>query len=149
MAIGRIFLIAALVLFGAIGILRFVKKQKQEVQPVEQASVLVENAPIQVDLESLQIVEPVLAEHKQGHTQALDTPLVLDMLEDTDHIDLLFQKNSPLEIVETIQYKSRAPWPKLESCGRGWITGSQKSSPVAMKVMCIVACTGVSLNATS
>jgi len=123
----HIFIYASIALFGSIGVLALVKKQnRQDVQahilPIDTgpSKVVAENAPIPVDLESLQVVivqKPLQndesVEEEKAKEQLAEKVQKLDMLEDVDHIDLLFQKNSPIEIVQTIQYKSRAPFKRL------------------------------------
>lgn len=52
--------------------------------------------------------EPV--EYKNLGSQESIVPQTEDLLPEVNYIDLLFQKNSPLPIVETLRYKSKVSW---------------------------------------
>lgn len=137
MTLQRIFFVVSLVLFGVIGAVAFAKKQKNTAQKanstVAQKSLprAFEEQPIEIDLQKLQ--NSANSQKLNQSTQLVDTrsstkeersssmqasspsqPLATatsnDLLPDVDNINVLFQKNSPLSIVETIRYKSRAPW---------------------------------------
>ena len=129
MTLQRIFFVVTIVLFGAIGVGALVKRQKKEVQPealgqpltkTSQGQVKVfEGEPIEVDLKKLNNSKNVLpASSTLAASQTLTSQKTktsvaaasTDLLPDVDRIELLFQKNSPLPICETIRYKARVPW---------------------------------------
>lgn len=111
MTFPRIFLATFLVLFGAIGVAAIWKKPKAPEQSQSANAAVVQSAPIEISLTSLQekskpveVVTPVQA-----------TAQSKPQLPDVDNIELLFQKNSGLPIVETVRYKSQVPWKRSRS----------------------------------
>lgn len=118
MTLPRIFLAVTIVLFGVIGTLAFVKRGKaKKSAPAAKETVQDKNRaalPIEVDLSALG-VKSVAAQSvtsvvtKEEATSAVPHAAI-DDLEDVDVIELLFRKNSPLPLVQTIHYKARVPW---------------------------------------
>ncbi len=139
MTLQRIFIVVTILLFGAIGVGALVKRQKKEVQSEASAQTVAktnqgqvktfEGEPIEVDLKKLNSTKnalpssslaaaqpasktnyskPQATSSNEAKTTAASTST--DLLPDVDRIDLLFQKNSPLPICETIRYKARVPW---------------------------------------
>lgn len=107
MTLPRIFLVVSLVLFGAIGLLAYAKKKPKASEPVAKKA-----QAIELDIASLQpktesVVQAAVIEKTVEPVVA--TPQVPD-LPDVDNVELLFQKNSPLPIVQTVQYKSKVAW---------------------------------------
>ncbi|MCE5294673.1 MAG: L,D-transpeptidase [Chlamydiales bacterium] len=119
MSLPRIFLIVSVLLFGGIGVLALVKRNKA---PKAETTVVAQELPvatnqsqvIEIDLATLQPAtssvvapKPVVVDQPQEISAEVaaysDTP-------ECDKINLLFQKNSPLPIVETIPYKSKVSW---------------------------------------
>lgn len=92
-------------------------------------------APIEIQLGSLQQAQPLSTANSLGVVEQLPLEKSEDVAQcivdsacvdgtksapikpfiQVDHIDLLFKKPSPLPIVETIEYKSRAPWKRSRS----------------------------------
>jgi len=112
MTLPRIFLVVSLILFGAIGVAALAKKSKTapQAQEVVQSETL---QPIEIDLTTLkpQGQEEVVVETTPEPEACVETtPTAVQDLPDVDRIGLLFQKNSPLPIVETITYKSKVSW---------------------------------------
>lgn len=126
MTLQRIFLVVTILLFGAIGTLALIKKQKnknqlqtqqvvtasaQTMQPAVQSF---EEGPIEIDLQSLSspsktkntIETGAISKAPVASTQVTTS----DPLQGVNRIEQLFQKNSPLPIVETIQYKAKVSW---------------------------------------
>jgi len=136
MTLQRVFFVVTIVLFGAIGVGALVKKQKRAVQAETSTQPLAktnqgqakvfEGEPIEVDLclkklggsKTITQSAPQVQTSKsqpspspspsENKTSTASSPL--DLLPDVDRIDLLFQKNSPLSICETIRYKARVSW---------------------------------------
>ena len=128
MTLPRIFLFISLVLFGAIGIAAVVKRKSPAKTEVAKAAEPKNAQIIEITLANLQhatgvktvqaaeqelLVEaPELATaQNQEIEQARQQPQV--SFNDTpscDRIELLFQKGSPLPIVQTIAYKSKVSW---------------------------------------
>ncbi len=115
-------------LFGAIGIAAIVKKGKTKASntKTETAQIAVQSPPlaaqvIELDIASLQPQNsvkpaPVQAEARATQQVTVQSPqepiaqINFCDIPDCDRIGLLFQKNSPLPIVETISYKSKVSW---------------------------------------
>ncbi len=136
MTLQRIFFVVTIILFGAIGVGAFVKRQKKEIQAESLAQTIAktnqgqvkvfEGEPIEVDLKKLSTSKHALpsastftgSQNQNSSSQAAPLSKVItsatstttDLLPDVDRIELLFQKNSPLPICETIRYKARVPW---------------------------------------
>src|SRR5262249_38296275 len=98
MTLPRAFLFVAILLFGGIAPAAYFKKQqKNEVAaslPVTQ--VVEENIPIEIDLCSLQPVEAPPSSKQEVSKEELSK----EDLPEEDRIELLFQRDSPLPIVE-------------------------------------------------
>jgi len=96
------FLLIMVLLFGTIGVVAGYKKyqNKRSAQIVQEASHSFpsEEGLIEIELE------------KKEEVSEEPAPLPQKEVPQADRIHLLFKENSPLDIVETIQYKSRAPW---------------------------------------
>lgn len=131
MSLPRIFLFISLVLFGAIGIAAVVKRKSpakaEGVKAVDNPNVVEINlatlqpattavAPVPVaqqqPCQNEATREPQLPPtQNQELNQARDQSLVsYDDTPNCDKIELLFQRNSPLPIVQTIAYKSKVAW---------------------------------------
>ena len=101
----------------------------QAVQTQVASKAVVQSAPVEIDIKALSLqpkaalqsnfVESKASESKSVQSQGKNASLVAQpdtapkvegTLPEVDRIELLFQKNSPLPIVETIQYKSRVSW---------------------------------------
>lgn len=118
MAVARIFVIASVALFGTIGAVAIVKKSQAK---KSEANKSVQSQPIEINLESFQSgpVKAVQIEQKiaveqpaaanDASTRAPATRLKPEIPE-YDRVELLFKKNSPLPIVQTIAYKSHVSW---------------------------------------
>ncbi len=110
MTLPRIFLVVSLFLFGAIGVAAYVKKGKAKPQEVVQNTTL---EPIEIDLATLKTehaAQPSLVQETVAEKQPVEFCVEKEDMPDVDRIGLLFQKNSPLPIVETITYKSKVSW---------------------------------------
>lgn len=92
MTFPRIFVIVSLLIFGSIAIASYRKKAETP-----------QTESIEIDVATL---EAKVATHKEEPPP----PPPKRELPEVNQIHLLFQKESPLPIVETIQYKSRVPW---------------------------------------
>lgn len=132
MTLPRIFLFISLVLFGAIGIAAVVKRKSAAKAETVKTDLTQNTQVIEINLATLQpavaarvAVEPIKEEPVQKQVvpeHALQEQILQNQLEqkqpqvsynDTpscDKIELLFQKNSPLPIVQTIAYKSKVSW---------------------------------------
>lgn len=126
MNLSKLFIVVAVLLFGAIGVAAFLKN-KSDVTKNEVALMTLQ-APIELELEpQLTTIQPVSVEEQtvknESSVPALieergvsQQPFVVNEVAESeigqDLVPLLFQKNSSLPIVETIQYKSRVPWKK-------------------------------------
>lgn len=107
MSTAKYFLIGAGVLFGAIGVMGWFKRETKEKQPVP----LVQEIPLPQHIESLPaapepLPEPVVAVQSVEAISSTNLP-------DADRIQQLFaHDSSKLPIVETVSYTSRVPWLK-------------------------------------
>ncbi len=118
MTLPRIFLVVTLILAGLIGTAAYLKKSSAahySVQSVQSASNGVyQQAPIEIDLRDIATSEvsdkTTLSTVEETATSGFIIRNPDDVLPSADKVDLLFQKNSPLPIVETIRYKSRVAW---------------------------------------
>lgn len=116
MTLPRAFVLISIVLFGGIAAGAYFQKQNKVHSGADISTAIIENAPIEIDIASLNTVESpqvtneMLDVFDQELDQQMEEELVLQELPEANQIDLLFQKNSPLPIVETIQYKSRVSW---------------------------------------
>lgn len=118
MTLPRIFLFISLVLFGAIGVAAIVKRKAAKVEVVQQQeSEPAKTQVIEIDLSQLHTATPVkppvqaqiVQTQKEEKPRDVPQPISVDV-PDVDRIELLFQKNSPLPIVQTIPYKSKVSW---------------------------------------
>ncbi len=107
MTLPRIFLVVSLFLFGAIGVAAYVKKGKAKPQEVVENAVL---QPIEIDLTTLKPQQEVEVQPVAVQEPTQEICVEAENVPDVDRIGLLFQKNSPLPIVETITYKSKVSW---------------------------------------
>lgn len=98
MTFPRLFLLTFVLLFGAIGVAKLIKKN-ETVAPPESISI----APIEIQL-APRVVSPPEVEVPVAETHS-----------DVDRVSLLFQRPSPLPIVETIPYKSKVNWKQSRS----------------------------------
>ncbi len=106
MSLSRIFLFVSLLLFGAIGTVAIVKRSKAK-------EVVSEPKVIEIDLATL---TPQIEVKKEEVVEVAPEPVVVVAdTPDVDRVNLLFQKNSPLPIVETVTYKSKVAWKKGRS----------------------------------
>lgn len=131
MTFPRIFLATFLVLFALIGFAALTKKKSSGEKPpiIEQkvtSGLALQTAPIEITLTSLQAATKKVSAgtNQPREIQQEATPkeasvkessfgvLSGDILPDADNVGLLFQKHSPLPIVETVQYKSQPAWKK-------------------------------------
>lgn len=121
MTLFRIFFVVALVLFGSIGLVAVVKKTKKQDKAVQSTKELVqinpsksfESGPIEIDISTLsQKTNRSSPEEGEKPSPSVEKASLhaKPALAMVDHTDLLFKKNSPLPIVETIKYKSRVSW---------------------------------------
>lgn len=121
MTFSRIFLATFFVLFALIGFAAMTKKKSSENKlPIQEQKIssgpALQTAPIEITLTSLQAVKP--CEKPTAPVVVEASPLGAlssDDLPDADFVELLFQKNSPLVIVETVQYKSQPAWKKARA----------------------------------
>jgi hypothetical protein len=110
MTLPRIFFVVCLVLFGTIGVLALVKKERATVAPAP--SVI---SAQEVDLALLSSpagskdCAPLAREEIAPICSEEDTVLI-EHEEETDGLSMLFCKGSNCPIVETVSYKSRVPW---------------------------------------
>lgn len=114
MSFARTFVIVAIVIFVSIGAAAYLKKSKVS-SPLQSDKVSTTkpktayaNGAIEIDLKA--ITAP-----KQPQKEPPQSPLLPKSNKQApvvDRIELLFQKDSALPIVETIEYKSRVPWKK-------------------------------------
>lgn len=122
MTLPRIFLFISLVLFGAIGVVALVKRSKSQKNQVVKADPAKAEV-LEIDLSMLQALKPVEASVGTEASLPEAGTVIEEVLEqkpapqiassdipECDRIELLFQKNSKLPIVQTIQYKSKVPW---------------------------------------
>jgi hypothetical protein len=115
---GRFFVISALVLFGALGAVAVVKKAlpkkaadfaNKEIAYVTRATPKSFNSgAIEIDITKLQAVGDKKDEKKAA--QAPEKVAQGGPVPEANNIELLFQKGSPLPIVETVKYKSHVSW---------------------------------------
>ena len=134
MTLQRIFIIVTILLFGAIGAVALVKKQKSKPQVTQSTTARVfEGQPIEIDLKKLQSAKsagsfaksssPVSMSPQETQATSMQPDgfetkaqfanaqeMSLALLPEVDRINLLFQKESPLPICETIRYKARPSW---------------------------------------
>lgn len=113
----------AILLFGAIGVIAYLKKE--ESLPTYYAPVQV---PLEVELDhEIQAVTPAppaskITSNDKEDVEEYDLP-------DADRIDEFFTKNGPaLPIVETITYKSHVPWQKGRPAWLSDYAGHYKTS---------------------
>jgi hypothetical protein len=121
MSFQKVFITFFILIFGTIGTLAFLKKQKtkQEIpafegKPIEINLQDLEKAKVQKNIQqnTTQTKPQAAAPSTTQAVQQAFAPLIANDITQFPKgaIDLLFQKNSPLPIVETIQYKSRVSW---------------------------------------
>ncbi len=147
MSFSRIFLFISIVLFGAIGVAAYakrnksVKTEKASVEPSQSQVIEIDLATLQPastakalpaqaeqvavqkqavasvvsEASQLQVLESQALEPPSLEPQSLDPQALPSDIPNYDRVDLLFQKNSPLPIVETVQYKSKVSWKKGRS----------------------------------
>src|SRR5262245_34429247 len=106
MTLPRIFLVVTFLLFGGIATAAYMKKPEQAAK-IEEAVPAATGLPIQIDLTTLNSVEK---KPEVALAVAVVATRVEEALPAANQIHLLFQKNSSLPIVETIQYKAKVPW---------------------------------------
>ncbi|MGA8164951.1 MAG: L,D-transpeptidase [Waddliaceae bacterium] len=118
MSLPKMFAFVTACLFGIIGIAALMKRGHT---PVEQAADHVNRGqPIEIPLlkEGIADIVPSDREHREGNgendaRQKGEGERARSQLPDADRIEELFNKREPkLPIVQTITYKSRAPWLK-------------------------------------
>jgi hypothetical protein len=97
------------------------KKGKSSSKPGAKLQATAKIAPVAVpieialeDLGTLKVQEaPAVKEEApvaMPPVRVTSSPVVKDALPDVDCVELLFRKNSPVALVQTIQYKAKVPW---------------------------------------
>ncbi len=121
MSLPRIFLYVSLLIFGAIGAVAVVKRTSSKKSASQVAEKVTEKKVIEIDLATLTpSVSKAVVSEAPAPTPVVEAasepqPAVINDTPEVDRIELLFQKNSKLPIVETIIYKSKVPWKKGRS----------------------------------
>jgi hypothetical protein len=138
MTLGRIFLVVTLLLFGLIGATALIKKQKSPPQTaLKPATQVFDREPIEIDLKTMALKKEVAKTPVQGDgfgkasfqdksvSGANATFARADLVDErsqkqhqdtqvcdneVNRVDLLFRKQSPLPICETVKYKARVAW---------------------------------------
>lgn len=117
----RIFISITVVLFGSLAAFAAVKHAKKGTKCAESKcpegakATAFTGGPIEIDIRTLtpkQPEAPVCAAKSAPVAAASPAavPAPAPAIEEVNRVHLLFQKNSPLPIVETIRYKSHVPW---------------------------------------
>jgi len=118
MTLPRIFILVALILLGSIGLLALNKKKtRANSAPVQQeraaSTKVFEGQPIEIDLKQLNPQAAVLSPVKTEQV-AESAPILsaepMPPFQEIDNTKFLFQKNSPLSMVQTVRYKSQVAW---------------------------------------
>lgn len=128
MTLPRAFVLISIVLFGGIAAGAYFQKQNRASPAADKSAVALEGTPIEIDLSGLKDVHlksaPIqapaqmemndpfeeLLQQEEETQDFFDMGLSAQDLPEFNQIEALFQKNSPLPIVETISYKSRVSW---------------------------------------
>jgi hypothetical protein len=118
MSIQKLFVVFAILLFGAIGVAGILKKKAPGTPVAEvQTASLWQQKPKAFDGQAIEIDLATLTAPKQlNSVPVAEKPIekqkatLASPIADVDRIELLFQKESPLPIVKTLQYKSRVSW---------------------------------------